>query len=241
DTDCRGDIRVAAGPADLSALLRTADGHTRARLVGDLQRRFGNAVVSRLLDPVDDPRPAIQRYAVNVPTGTTDCAVVVNWLNAHSPYIRDSGWAKTSVSFGWSGDYSYSGTAPDITVTISNPGVSLTKSVDMPTWSPTAASMRAAWNAMWADLRAHESRHEAIAVQWKASLLERLTNLSLTVGSRAAGPSAVTAEWRGWIREHQSDQSAIDPFTALLDCSAGTAETSDAGPAAGDEADVAVT
>lgn len=45
--------------------------------------------------------------------------------------------------------------------------------------------------------------------------------------------AAVQAEWDGWIGQHQADQTAIDPFTALLDCSGGPAATPDAAPITG--------
>src|SRR5512132_1277280 len=87
ETDCRGPLRIIARPPDIAEILRSADEATRAGMVGDLQRRFGNAVVSRFLDPALDSRPHVQRYAVGLPVGTADCMVVVNWLNRHSPYI----------------------------------------------------------------------------------------------------------------------------------------------------------
>ncbi|HYN68808.1 MAG TPA: DUF922 domain-containing protein [Candidatus Eisenbacteria bacterium] len=228
ETDCRGPLRILARPPDIAEVLRSADEATRADMVGDLQRRFGNAVVSRFLDPALDRRPQLQRYAVNLPVGTADCMVVVNWLNRHSPYIATSGWAKTSVRFSWAGPLSFDGTAPDLTVTVSDPGVTMAKSVDMPTWNPTAPVMRAAWSSMTATLRAHETEHEVIATTWKATLLDRLTNLSLSVASRTAGTAAVTAEWNSWIAEHQAEQDLKDPFTAMLDCSAAETESAPA-------------
>lgn len=86
--------------------------------------------------------------------------------------------------------------------------------------------MTTAWQAMYATLRAHEAEHEAIADRWRHILQDRLANLSLTVIARTraaaqqAAQAAVQAEWRGWLVEHQSDQNAIDPFTAVLDCPA---------------------
>jgi hypothetical protein len=77
---------------------------------------------------------------------------------------------------------------------------------------------------MTSDLRAHEAQHEAIADRWRGILLQRLTALSLTVNAAtrdaalAAAPAGVDAEWTAWLAEHQTDQDAIDPFTALLNC-----------------------
>ena len=88
ETDCRGPLQVIGRPPDIAAVLRSADEATRAEMVGDLQRRFGNAVVSRLVDPALDTRPQVQRYAVRLPAGTSDCMVVVNWLN--SPHVTSS-------------------------------------------------------------------------------------------------------------------------------------------------------
>ena len=108
-------------------------------------------------------------------------------------------------------------------MSVSNPRVTVRTTVDMPQWNPTDLAMATAWQAMHATLRAHEAEHEAIADRWKDTLLERLTNLSLTlnVHSRAAAQrAAVQAEWRGWLIEHQNDQNVIDPFTAVLDCPA---------------------
>jgi hypothetical protein len=98
--------------------------------------------------------------------------------------------------------------------------------------------MSRAWSAMWADLRRHESRHEDIADAWKATLLDRLTSLSLPIAHQADGPAAVRRAWQGWLAEHQAEQTAIDPFTAILDCSAGSAEA--AGADTGDSSDTAV-
>jgi hypothetical protein len=81
---------------------------------------------------------------------------------------------------------------------------------------------------MIAALRAHEARHEGIATTWESTLRTNLTNLSVTLPSRttAAFTSAVQREWNGWLAQHQADQTAIDPYTALLDCSGGGGDES---------------
>ena len=73
---------VALNPATIGTLLAGSDGATRERLIATLQRIHGNAAVQRLLA---GPRPAVQRWAVTLPRGTTDCNVVVNWMNTQQP------------------------------------------------------------------------------------------------------------------------------------------------------------
>jgi len=96
----------------------------------------------------------------------------------------------------------------------------------MPEWSPTNPAMARAWSGMYGTLRAHEAEHERIATEWEATLTTRLTALSVTVPNRTIGAfnAAVQAEWNAWIAEHQAAQTAIDPFTAILDCSGGAPE-----------------
>src|SRR5262249_25461275 len=133
----------------------------------------------------------VQRWAVRVAPGTTDCMVVVNWMNAHSPYRDTTGWAKTTANFDWTGPLEFDGEGSDLTVRVKAPAVTMTKSVDMPTWAPTPPAMRSAWSAMTSDLRAHEARHEAIADRWKTTLTDRLKALRLSVTSRRDGQRAV--------------------------------------------------
>lgn len=216
---------LALNAATVGPLLAGSDGATRERLIASLQRIHGNAAVQRLLAASG---PTVQRWAVGLARNTTDCAVVVNYMNTNSPHRADSGWAKTRVQFSWGGDPAYTTTDGVITATVSSPTVTKTVTVDMPSWSPTDAAMRTAWNAMIADLRAHEARHEGIATTWEGTLRTNLTDLSVTVPNRniATFRSAVQAEWNAWLRQHQADQTAIDPFTALLDCSGGAADES---------------
>jgi predicted secreted Zn-dependent protease len=211
---------VALNPATVGSLLASSDGAMRERLIASLQRFHGNAAVQRLFA---DGGPAVQRWAVTLARGTTDCNVVVNWMNANSPHRASSGWAKTNVRFSWGGDPSYSVSEGVITATVANPTVTKTVSVDMPSWSPTDPTMSAAWSSMITALRAHEARHEGIATTWEGTLRTNLTGLSVTVPNRtlAAFNSAVQSEWNGWLALHQADQTAIDPYSALLDCSGG--------------------
>jgi len=198
-----------------------ADAGTRERLADAVQRRHGNAALQRILAP--GSALPVQRWAVRLPRGTVDCDRVVSYMNAHSPYRADSGWARTNVSFAWGGDPSFSAADGAITATVANPTVTKTVSVDMPSWAPTNAAMAAGWSAMTGDLRAHEARHEAIGNDWETELRSRLSALSVTPAHRttAAFIAAVRAEWNAWIAEHQAAQTAIDPFTAVLDCSGG--------------------
>jgi hypothetical protein len=162
---------------------------------------------------------------VALPAGSADCSVVVDWMNAHSPYRARSGWALTSPTFGWGGDFSFNGSGDSLTVSLSNPTVSLSTTVDMPRWAPTDPVMKQAWSRMTTDLRAHEARHADVATSWKATLLSRLTNLSLSIKHQSDAAAAVGKQWASWLVEHQADQSALDPFSALLDCSGGSADT----------------
>jgi hypothetical protein len=226
---CAPAFDVAANPATLRAVMAGADAGTRVRLADAVQRRHGNAALQRLLAPVT--ALPVQRWAVRLPRGAADCARVVDYMNANSPYRADSGWARTNASFSWGGDPSVSVADGVITATIVNPTVTKTVTVDMPSWAPTDATMAGAWSAMTGELRAHEARHEAIATDWETELRSRLTSLSVTLPNRstAAFTAAVGAQWRSWLHEHQAAQRAIDPFTATLDCSGGGAQPEAAG------------
>ena len=208
-----------------------ADAGTRERLADAIQRRHGNAALQRLVSP--GSALPVQRWAVGLPRATSDCGRVVTYMNTNSPYLADSGWARTNVSFSWGGDPSFSVADGVITATVANPTVTSTVHVDMPTWAPTDPAMAGAWSAMTGDLRAHEARHEGIASDWETELRSRLSALTVTVAHRttAAFTAAVRAEWRSWIAEHQAAQRAIDPYTATLDCSGGAPEADSAGPA----------
>jgi predicted secreted Zn-dependent protease len=223
---------VALNSATVGTLLSGSDGATRERLIASLQAQHGNAAVQRLLA---GPGLAVQRWAVTLARGTTDCNVVVNWMNSNSPYRRDSGWARTNASFSWGGDPAYTTADGVTTASITNPTVTKTLNVDMPSWAPTDAAMSAAWSSMVADLRAHEARHEGIANTWEGTLRTNLTGLTVTVPNRniASFRSAVQAEWNGWIAEHQADQRAIDPYSALLDCSGGSPDSGGSGGGGG--------
>jgi predicted secreted Zn-dependent protease len=227
---CGGQLRIAGRPAAVATAIRSADPATQGRLIGQLQRQVGNELVGQLLAMTSQAgtgpaAPSVQRWPVSLPAATSDCAVVVNWINAHSPYRQSSGWARTRPEFGWGGDYAYAGSGDSLTVSVVNPTVTLNTVVDMPTWTPTNPSMSRAWTAMWADLRRHETRHEDVATTWKDTLLSRLTSLSLPIARQADGPAAVRRAWAGWLAEHQADQTALDPFTAMLDCSGGSDES----------------
>jgi predicted secreted Zn-dependent protease len=223
---------VALNSATIGPLLAGSDGATRQRLIASLQAQHGNAAVQRLLA---GPGLAVQRWAVTLPRSTTDCAVVVNWMNANSPYRATSGWARTNARFSWGGDPVYSTADGATTATVSSPTVTKTVSVDMPTWAPTDAAMSAAWSAMVAELRAHEALHEGIANTWEGTLRTNLTGLTVTVPNRniASFRSAVQTEWNGWLAQHQADQTAIDPFSALLDCSGGSPNSGGSGGGGG--------
>jgi predicted secreted Zn-dependent protease len=239
---CTPGFDVATNPATLQALMRGADAGTRERLATALQRRHGNAAVQRLLAPA--VALPLQRWTVGLPRATTDCAQVVSHLDANSPH--SPAWAKTSIVFHRSPEPVpvYTESEGVITATVSNPTVTMTApiSVDMPEWSPTDPAMSQAWGAMYAELRVHEARHEAIAAEWEATLNSRLSGLSVTVANRdvATFRAAVQAKWETWIAEHQKAQNAIDPFYATLDCSGGESED-ESEESTGVEGDVAAT
>jgi predicted secreted Zn-dependent protease len=222
---CTPGFDIAANPATIGALMRGADTGTRERLATALQSRHGNAAVQRLLAPAGGL--PVQRWTVGLPRATSDCARVVNYLDANSPHRASGGWAKTSARFTWGGSPAYTASEDGvITATVSNPTVTKAVSVDMPEWSPTNPAMAQGWGAMYGTLRAHEGEHERIASEWEVTLTARLAALSVTVANRSLATfnAAVQAEWNTWMAEHQADQSAIDPFTAILDCSGGEPE-----------------
>lgn len=183
-----------------------------------LQRSAGNASVQRLVNGLP-----VQRYAVGV-RRSASCEQVLTWLNSQNPHRP--AWAKTTARFTRTGRIVVTGTAPDFEVSISSPDVTVRKSVDMPQWNPSDPAMASTWSAMYSTLRTHEAEHEAIADQWKSTLLQRLTDLSLSVTApnravaQQRASAAVQAEWQGWLGEHQTEQNGIDPFTAVLDCPA---------------------
>jgi predicted secreted Zn-dependent protease len=221
---CSPGFEVALNPATLGTLIAGADAGSRERLMGMLQARHGNAAVQRLLAPAG--APVVQRWAVTLPVGTTDCARVVSYMDANSPYRADSGWARTNARFNWGGDPAYTTSDGVTTATVTNPTVTPAVNVDMPRWAPTNPAMATAWSGMTTALRAHEAVHEGIATTWESTLRTNLGSLSVTVPNRTirAFTSAVGAEWATWIGQHQAAQTAIDPYTAVLDCSGGGSE-----------------
>ena len=237
---CATELQVRGRPEAVAGAIKAAEPASQGRMIGQLQAQLGNRTVARLLAAVDrpagpaGPAPAVQRWAVTLPPATADCNVVATWMSAHSPYRTLSGWAITQPTFGWSGDFIYGGSGKSQTVSLANPAVTLSTSVDMPSWSPTDPAMGRAWQAMWADLRRHETRHEDLATTWKATLLDRLKALSLPIAKQADGPAAVVKAWAGWLAEHQADQRSLDPFTAILDCSLGSDDSAESAPPASD-------
>ncbi len=218
-------VPATAAPSALGPLLARADLGTRERLAASLQQSHGNAAVQRLAS--GDPLP-VQRWQVNLPATTTDCGTVVDYMNNNSPYRNDSGWAKTRAQFSWGGDAAWSSGSGSPSATVRNPTVTKSLSVDMPRWAPANAGMSTAWANMTRDLRAHEARHEGIANGWETTLRDNLTNLTVYPSARTqpAFNREVQNEWDGWMGQHQSDQRAIDPYSALLDCSGdGEAES----------------
>jgi len=219
------------GPAAQAAALSDADGAVRARAVSRLQQERGNAYVQRVMAELQKVPQSIQRYRVGVPANA-DCATVLDWMNTSNPYAGEGNWAKTRVRFRWSGGLNITGSAPDFHVSVVNPRVTVSKTVDMPQWRPRDRALRSAWRNMYRTLRAHEAEHEGIGTAWRTILLDRLRALDLpvTAPDRATAMrqanDVVNAEWSTWLDEHQEAQSAIDPYTAPLECPEEEASTS---------------
>jgi hypothetical protein len=229
---CAPRLTIAADAATVGALLRRADAGTRERLVGTLQRLHGNDALQRLFAPPD--ALPVQRWRVGLPRRTTDCDRIIDYVSTNSPYGTTSGAARTNARFRWHGTPTHSDAGDALTATVHNPRVTKKVTVDLPRWSPTDPAISAAWSAAMADLRAHEARHEAIAETWEATLLGRLTALSVPLADRRAGTftAAVQAEWDGWIADHLAAQEAIDPYWTTFTCPAPS-EEAEAEPAPG--------
>ena len=116
-----------------------------------------------------------------------------------------------------------------VTATVANPTVTKTLSVDMPSWAPTDPTMAAAWSSMISVLRAHEARPRGHRQRRGRPRCGRASPGSASrcpAGRLGAFTSAVQSEWNGWLAQHQADQTAIDPYSAVLDCSGGGGEES---------------
>jgi hypothetical protein len=179
-----------------------------------LQRLAGNRAVAGAVGH----RPTVQRWAVGFNAASEDCVAAANWITGHTPHPRGA-WARTFVTFTRAGTVQVSGTGTDLTATVASPAVTHTKRVDMPTWSPTAPSMAAAWSRASGELRTHEGVHEQRGDEWRTELESRLTSFSEPVRSRAAGEAELNRQWTQWVADHQADQNLLDPFSVALDCS----------------------
>lgn len=220
-----------------------------ARSVNGLHRTIGNRQVVRLLhdagrweaqraEPRREhgaagrPTASVQRYAVGVDADAS-CEEVFNWLQSSSPH--KPAWAKTKVKFTWQRDMSATAEEEDdtYTVTVADTSVDVEKNVDMPEYAPTSKGMQEAWSTMYAELRAHEAEHEAIADDWQTTLSDRLAAASYTVtaesedAAKKKGLALADADWTQWIKDHQAAQDAIDPFFATLTCPAEDDEESE--------------
>src|SRR5688572_30479986 len=150
-------VDAAAGAAvDASHLLRVAAERpalqpvAAARLSG-LQRTAGNQHVLRIVrsaltghEGTSRRGPPIQRYAVNQP-GTASTQALVTWLNSSGPH--SPGWAKTRASFSWGRSMNATpveGEEGQYRVTVADSTVTLTKAVDMPSWTAATAPMQQA-------------------------------------------------------------------------------------------------
>ncbi|MEI7743353.1 MAG: DUF922 domain-containing protein [Chloroflexota bacterium] len=177
--------------------------------------------MQRLLAPHGGP--AVQRWAVTLPAGTTDGQKVLDHMAKSSPYAQTGAWARTFVKLDWGGDPVFATSGGTTTATVKNPTVTRSARVDMPTWAPTDATMASAWAKAMTELRTHETEHEKVATTWETTLRSRLTALSVTLPKQdlAEFKKAVQASWDAWLIEHQADQTALDPYTVTLDMSGG--------------------
>lgn len=230
-TACAPRLAVSADAATVGRLLRLADGGTRERLVGSLQQNHGNAALRHL---VESPGALpVQRWAVGLARGTTDCDRILDYVASHSPYGATTGLAETKATFTWDGTPKHlTGEGGELRVKVGGPSVAARVTVDMPQWAPTDPGIRAAWSGAMAELRAHERVHEGIAAEWKATLAGRLASFSAVVPDRteASFRAAVAPTWDGWVAEHAAAQAAIDPYEATFTCPA-PAEASSEAPA----------
>jgi hypothetical protein len=219
-----------------------------ARRVRDLQRRLGNQHVIRMLHSSEgwsagaaeraEPAassgaPPIQRYAVSAPASARS-EQLVRWLNANSPH--KPAWARTDANFSWGRTMNAVPGEDEGTwiVTVADPTVTKNTTVDMPTWTADNEPMQTVWDEMWAELRAHEAEHEAIADGWQTTMQENLeaAEYVVTASSEAEakrlGRAEADGEWTGWIDAHQAEQRALDtpPFFATLNYPAEEEEAS---------------
>jgi len=187
-----------------------------------LHRAVGNAGVQRL----------IQRYAV---PATLECAEVVPWLDANSPFAPE--WAQTASTYTFNGQVRLTFTTlPDGSVEARVRGrpslsVSVRSPIDRPSWSPSRrpglTAVVAAWRAMRATLDTHENQHRRIADTERARIQGEFRALDFTVtgadqnAARAAAVAELQSRQAQWTADAQAAQDAIDPFRgAVLACPA---------------------
>lgn len=195
------------------------------------QRATADAPALGPLRPLPAPvQPLLQCYRV---PGSLRCNEVVDWLNANSPYAPE--WAETRCTYAFNGGVqTRSETLRDGRVRVTARGtpsatVTVACPIDRPEWDPTERPNRAAevasWNAMRADLGAHEAEHRRIGRQWRAMLEQRFRSVNFTVTGSDAGDAMQQAQERvaalqqQWQADAQAAQDAIDPFRgAVLRC-----------------------
>lgn len=209
-----------------------ARGRSAAALEAEAERQATVSAPSiRPLRPLPAlAQPLLQCYRV---PGSLRCDEVVDWLRANSPYAPE--WAETRCHYTFNGGVQTSSEtlrdgwvqitargSPEATVTVDCP-------IDRPEWDPVERPNRAAevaaWNAMRADLDAHEAEHRRIGQRWRAILERRFRAINFTVtGSDTADAmqqarDRVAALQQQWQAEAQAAQDAIDPFRgAVLRC-----------------------
>jgi hypothetical protein len=181
--------------------------------------------------PISAPtQPRLQCYTV---PGSLDCSDLVHWLRQNSPYAPE--WAETACNYSFNGGvrtHSTPNLGGGVTVRAqgsSKSTVSVSCPIDRPSWNPTNRPNRdaevAAWQAMLADLSAHEQQHRQIGQTWQATLQSRFQAVDFTVtGADEAEANANASQHlvdlqTQWGAEAQAAQDAIDPFQgAVLTC-----------------------
>jgi hypothetical protein len=173
------------------------------------QRSAGNAAVQRLV---------VQRWALDLPADAS-CSDVLANVGTASPYSPEA--AKTHTNFKYKLALEVSGSGKSYTASVSDPGVELDMSVDMPEWSPEGA-MKQPWAKAMRELRDHEGEHERVGDETKTAMTTSIGALTATGTSDQKARDALIAkassEWKTLMGQHKKDQLALDPYTVNINC-----------------------
>jgi hypothetical protein len=173
---------------------------------------------------------SIQRYSV---PSDLACSEVPGWLDSNSPYAPE--WAETACDYKFNGQAKLNYTTSSdgsIGVNVTgHPGLSVSKAcpIDMPQWTPSQRSNRAAeitaWSSMTKTLKAHEQQHQKIGESQRKTMEKDFRTVNITASgsdrneAKSNAVSQLAAEQAQWQQAAQAAQSAIDPFKgAILSC-----------------------